>query len=89
MLDRATYESWALNSGFGDDYAGTLMAANNLALSSLLNGDFRDALRRDRQTLKRRVDARTARRDTRGRLTRGPPSPVTLSRPAGTGKRRA
>jgi tetratricopeptide (TPR) repeat protein len=55
-LDQATYDSWALSSGFGDDYAGTLMAANNLALSSLVNGDFRDALRRDRQTLKRRVE---------------------------------
>ena len=53
-LDQATYESWALNSGFGEDYAGTLFAANNLALSSLLNGRYRDALRRDRQTLKRR-----------------------------------
>ena len=54
-LDRDTYDSWALNSGFGEDYAGTLRAANNLALSSLMNGDFRDALRRDRQTLKRRL----------------------------------
>jgi cellulose biosynthesis protein BcsQ/tetratricopeptide (TPR) repeat protein len=53
-LDQATYESWALNSGFGEDYGGTLFAANNLALSSLLNGRYRDALRRDRQTLKRR-----------------------------------
>ena len=56
-LDQATYESWAQNSGYGEDYGGTLAAANNLALSSLLNGRFRDALRRDRQTLKRRVDA--------------------------------
>jgi tetratricopeptide (TPR) repeat protein len=54
-LDRVTYDSWALSSGFGDDFAGTLRAANNLALSSLLNGDFRDALRRDRQTIKRRL----------------------------------
>jgi tetratricopeptide (TPR) repeat protein len=54
-LDRTTYDSWALSSGFGEDYAGTLRAANNLALSSLMNGDFRDALRRDRQTLKRRL----------------------------------
>jgi MinD-like ATPase involved in chromosome partitioning or flagellar assembly/tetratricopeptide (TPR) repeat protein len=54
-LDRATYDSWALHSGFGEDYAGTLSAANNLALSYLVNGDFREALRRDRQTLKRRV----------------------------------
>ena len=54
-LDQATYDSWALSSGFGDDYAGTLRAANNLALSSLMNGDFRDALRRDRQTHKRRL----------------------------------
>ena len=46
-LDQATYNSWALSSGFGDDYAGTLAAANNLALSSLVNGDFRDALNRD------------------------------------------
>jgi tetratricopeptide (TPR) repeat protein len=53
-LDQATYESWALNSGFGEDYGGTLSAANNLALSNLLNGRYRDALRRDRQTLKRR-----------------------------------
>jgi tetratricopeptide (TPR) repeat protein len=53
-LDKATYDSWA-RSGFGDDYAGTLRAANNLALSSLMNGDFRDALRRDRQALKRRM----------------------------------
>jgi cellulose biosynthesis protein BcsQ/tetratricopeptide (TPR) repeat protein len=54
-LDQATYESWALNSGFGEDYGGTLSAANNLALSNLLNGRYRDALRRDRQTLKRRT----------------------------------
>ena len=54
-LDRATYDSWSLSSGFGDDYAGTLRAANNLALSSLMNGDARDALRRDRQTHKRRL----------------------------------
>ena len=54
-LDRATYDSWALSSGFGEDYAGTLRSANNLALSSLMNGDARDALRRDRQTLKRRL----------------------------------
>jgi cellulose biosynthesis protein BcsQ len=53
-LDQATYESWTLSSGFGEDYAGTLSAANNLALSNLLNGRYRDALRRDRQTLKRR-----------------------------------
>ena len=51
----STYDAWALNSGFGDDYAGTLGAANNLALSSLMNGDFRDALRRDRLTLKQRL----------------------------------
>ena len=54
-LARSTYDAWALNSGFGDDYAGTLGAANNLALSSLMNGDFRDALRRDRLTLKQRL----------------------------------
>jgi tetratricopeptide (TPR) repeat protein len=54
-LDQATYESWALNSGFGEDFGGTLSAANNLALSNLLNGRYRDALRRDRQTLKRRT----------------------------------
>ena len=54
-LDQATYESWALNSGFGEDYGGTLSAANSLALSNLLNGRYRDALRRDRQTLKRRT----------------------------------
>ena len=54
-LDRATYDSWALGSGFGEDYAGTLSAATSLARSSLLNGDFRAALRQDRQTLKRRV----------------------------------
>ena len=54
-LDRATYESWALRSGFGEDYGGTLAAANSLALSSLLNGRFLDALRRDRQTLSRRT----------------------------------
>ena len=54
-LDQATYESWAMNSGFGEDYGGTLSAANNLALSNLLNGRFRDALRRDRLTLKRRA----------------------------------
>jgi tetratricopeptide (TPR) repeat protein len=54
-LDRATYNSWALSSGFGDDYSGTLSAANNLALSSLVNGDFRDALNRDMLTLKRRT----------------------------------
>ena len=54
-LDQATYESWALNSGFGKDYGGTLSAANNLALSNLLNGRYRDALRRDRLTLKRRT----------------------------------
>jgi MinD-like ATPase involved in chromosome partitioning or flagellar assembly/tetratricopeptide (TPR) repeat protein len=53
-LDLATYDSW-VESGFGEDYAGTLFAANNLALSSLVNGDFRDALRRDRLTLKRRI----------------------------------
>jgi hypothetical protein len=54
-LDLATYNSWALRSGFGEEYAGTLRAASSLALSSLMNGDFRDALRRDRQTLKRRL----------------------------------
>ena len=54
-LDKATYNSWALSSGFGDDYAGTLSAANNLALSSLVNGDFRDALSRDMLTLRRRT----------------------------------
>jgi len=55
-FDRDTYHAWAETSGFGDDNAGTLSAANNLALSSLLNGDFRDALRRDRRTLARRLE---------------------------------
>jgi len=55
-FDRDTYNAWAVTSGFGDDNAGTLSAANNLALSSLLNGDFRDALRRDRLTLARRLE---------------------------------
>ncbi len=44
-----------MNSGFGEDYGDTLSAANNLALSNLLNGRYRDALRRDRLTLKRRT----------------------------------
>lgn len=54
-FDVKTYDSWSLTSGFGDDNAGTLMAANNVALSCLLNGDFSDALKRDRQTFRRRL----------------------------------
>jgi MinD-like ATPase involved in chromosome partitioning or flagellar assembly/tetratricopeptide (TPR) repeat protein len=51
---QATYESWS-QGGYGDDDPGTLMAANNLALSNLLNGNSRDALRRDRQTYRLRL----------------------------------
>ena len=55
MLDQTTYDSWVQDSGFGEDFGDTLSAANNLALSNLLNGRFRDALRGDRLTLKRRT----------------------------------
>jgi cellulose biosynthesis protein BcsQ/tetratricopeptide (TPR) repeat protein len=54
-LDQATYDSWVRDSGFDEDYGGALSAANNLALSNLLNGRFRDALRGDRLTLRRRT----------------------------------
>ena len=54
-LDQTTYDSWVQDSGFGEDYGDTLSAANNLALSNLLNGRYRDALRGDRLTLKRRT----------------------------------
>ena len=53
--DLETYEAWSLKSGFGEQDAGTLSAAHNLALSYLLTGDFRRALRHDRQTLERRT----------------------------------
>jgi tetratricopeptide (TPR) repeat protein/cellulose biosynthesis protein BcsQ len=53
--DLGTYKSWEENSGFGDEYYGTLNAANNLAVSYLLTGNCRLALWHDQQTLERRL----------------------------------
>jgi tetratricopeptide (TPR) repeat protein len=53
--DLATGKLWAEKSGFGEDYPLRLTAAHNLALSYLLNGDSRQAVRLDLQTLDRRT----------------------------------
>ena len=53
--DLETYRSWEENSGFGDEFYGMLNAANNLALSYALTGNYRLALRHDQQTLERRL----------------------------------
>jgi MinD-like ATPase involved in chromosome partitioning or flagellar assembly/tetratricopeptide (TPR) repeat protein len=53
--DMKTYQAWEENSGFGDEYFGILNAANNLALSYVLTGNYQLALRHDQQTLERRL----------------------------------
>jgi cellulose biosynthesis protein BcsQ/tetratricopeptide (TPR) repeat protein len=55
MYDLETFQSWEVNSGFGDEFYGMLNAANNLALSYMLTGNYRQALRYDQQTLERRL----------------------------------
>ena len=52
-LDLEPISPWSI--GYGEEYRGTLSAAHNLALSYLLNGDFRRALSQDRLTLERRI----------------------------------
>ena len=81
-LDTVTYESW--REVFGDEFRGTLNAANNLALSYLLTGRFRQAL--PARWRPWNDGARSSVPLTRGLSTRGPPSRVTCWRRAATGK---